>query len=146
MDHTTYQDSYLHNILSSVKTIALIGASPKPERASNIVMRYMLDKGYKIIPVNPGLAGSEIAGQKVFASLKDLPDQIDMVDIFRASDAVPQITKETLQLTQLPKVIWMQIGVSDMPSARKAEEKQINVVMNRCPKIEYERLFMANKA
>jgi uncharacterized protein len=103
-------------------------------------MKYMIDKGFDVFPVNPGQAGKEILGRPVSATLADLPQPVDMVDIFRASDAVPGITDEILAMATLPKVVWMQLTVRDDASAARLEAKGIAVVMNRCPKIEYARL------
>ncbi|MHC1549345.1 CoA-binding protein [Phyllobacterium sp. K27] len=140
MDHDHYPDDYIRSILSSVKTIAMVGASANEVRPSFFVMKYLLAKGYKVIPVNPGQAGKEILGQMAYARLADIPDPIDMVDVFRASDAVPAIVDEILALNPLPKVIWTQLTVRHDEAARKAEASGIQVVMNRCPKIEYARL------
>ena len=150
MDHDHYPDAYISGILSSVKTIAMVGASANEVRPSFFVMKYLIDKGipserlkaagYRVIPVNPGQAGKDILGQKVFARLADIPEAIDMVDVFRASEAVPAIVDEVLTLTPLPKVIWTQLTVRHDEAARKAEAAGIQVVMNRCPKIEYARL------
>ncbi|MBZ3695652.1 CoA-binding protein [Phyllobacterium calauticae] len=140
MDHDHYPDDYISGILSSVKTIAMVGASANEVRPSFFVMKYLIDKGYRVIPVNPGQAGKDILGQKVFARLADIPEAIDMVDVFRASEAVPAIVDEVLTLTPLPKVIWTQLTVRHDEAARKAEAAGIQVVMNRCPKIEYARL------
>jgi len=140
MNHDTYDNSYISGILQSVKTIAVVGASANDVRPSYFVMKYLIDKGYRIIPVNPGQAGREILGQMTYAKLSDIPDPIDMVDIFRASDAVPGIIDESLALEQLPKVIWMQLTVRHDEAASRAEAAGLKVVMNRCPKIEYGRL------
>lgn len=140
MDHDHYPDDYIRSILSSVKTIAMVGASANEVRPSFFVMKYLLAKGYRVIPVNPGQAGKNILGQLTYARLADIPDPIDMVDVFRASDAVPAIVDEVLALNPLPKVIWTQLTVRNDDAARKAEAAGIQVVMNRCPKIEYARL------
>ena len=139
-DHLSLSDEFLKTILKEVHTIVLIGASHKVERPSNYVMTYLLEKGYEVIPVNPGLAGQKIAGQTVLGALSEIDKPIDMVDIFRSSDAVPAIIDEALALTKKPKVIWMQIGVEHKGAAARAEAERIKVIMNRCPKIEYERL------
>lgn len=141
MNHDRYDDDYLAGILRSVKTIALLGASPNPARPSNGVMGYLLARGYDVIPVNPGQAGKEIHGQKVYARLADIPREIDMVDVFRASQYLPDIVEEVLVLPSLPKVIWSQLGVRDDAAAAKAEAAGVRVVMNRCPAIEYPRLI-----
>lgn len=140
MNHDTYDNSYISGILKSVKTVAVVGASANDVRPSYFVMKYLLAKGYQIIPVNPGQAGREILGQMTYARLADIPVAIDMVDIFRASDAVPAIVEEALALAPLPKVIWMQLTVRHDEAAVRAEAAGIKVVMNRCPKIEYARL------
>lgn len=140
MNHDNYPDSYISEILRSVRTIAVVGASPKDVRPSFFVTKYMIDKGYTVFPVNPGHAGGEIAGALTFASLAEIPEPIDMVDIFRASSAVPGIAEEVLALDPLPKVVWMQLSVRDDASATRLEEAGIKVVMDRCPKIEYARL------
>ena len=140
MNHDSYPDSYIRAILKSVKTIALVGASHKPERPSWIVLKYLKDRGYEVYPINPGLAGQEILGRKVYGRLADVPAPIDMVEIFRNSKAAGPITDEALALAPPPKVIWMQLSVRNDAAAEKAEHAGLTVVMNRCPKIEYGRL------
>ncbi|WP_163269701.1 CoA-binding protein [Chelativorans alearense] len=140
MNHDTYDNAYIAGILNSVKSIAIIGASANDVRPSFFVTKYLIDKGYRVYPVNPGQTGKEIAGAMTYASLADLPGPVDMVDIFRASNAVPGIVEEILAMDPLPKVVWMQLTVRDDASAVRLEEKGIKVVMNRCPKIEYGRL------
>jgi predicted CoA-binding protein len=140
MEHDQYDNAYISGILRAVKTIAVVGASANDVRPSYFVMKYMLDKGYQVIPVNPGQAGKQILGRTVYASLHDIPDPVDMVDIFRASNAVPGIVDEALVLDPLPKVIWMQLTVRHEEAAARAEAAGLHVVMNRCPKIEYARL------
>lgn len=140
MDHDHYPDDYIRDILSSVKIIAMVGASANEVRPSFFVMKYLLAKGYQVIPVNPGQAGKNILGQLTYARLADIPEPMDLVDVFRASDAVPAIVDEVLALNPLPKVIWTQLTVRNDEAARKAEAAGIQVVMNRCPKIEYARL------
>ncbi|MEP9395836.1 CoA-binding protein [Mesorhizobium sp. KR2-14] len=140
MNHDAYENSYIAGILNSVKTIAVVGASANEVRPSYFVMKYLLAKGYSVIPVNPGHAGKEILGQMTYARLADIPVPIDMVDIFRASEAVPAIVDEVLALESLPKVIWTQLTVRHDEAAARAEAAGIKVVMNRCPKIEYARL------
>ena len=140
MNHDQYDNSYISGILQDTKSIAVVGASANEVRPSFFVMKYMLAKGYQVVPVNPGQAGKMILGQMTYARLSDIPDAIDMVDIFRASDAVPGIVDEVLALDPLPKVIWMQLTVRDDEAAARAEAAGIKVVMNRCPKIEYARL------
>lgn len=140
MNHDSYDADYIRAILQSVRTVALVGASNNEVRPSYFVMKYMLDKGYTVIPVNPGLAGQQLLGQTVYATLKDIPQAIDMVDIFRNSEAAGPITDEALSLTPKPKVIWMQLSVRNDEAAAKAEAAGLQVVMNRCPKMEYGKL------
>ncbi len=140
MDHDTYPDSYIRGILNAVKTIAVVGISPKDNRPSYFAFKYLQERGYRMIPVNPGQAGQEILGQTVYARLADIPEPVDMVDIFRASEHVLPIVQEALALSPRPKVIWMQLSVRNDEAARLAEEAGLKVVMNRCPKIEYGRL------
>jgi len=135
-----YQDSDIRTILQNTKTIALVGASNKVHRASYRVMAFLQSKQYRVIPVNPRLAGDELLGETVYASLADIPDVIDMVDIFRNSEAAGLIAEEAIQVS--PKVIWMQLDVINMKSAQKAENAGIQVIMDRCPKIEYVRVGM----
>lgn len=136
IQHDTYPDAYIRAILDDVKTIAMVGASPNAVRPSYFVLKYMLSKGYEAFPINPGHAGKEILGQKVYASLADVPSPIDMVDVFRNSEAALAVTQEALQLSPLPKVIWMQLSVRNDEAASLAEAAGVRVVMNRCPKIE----------
>ncbi len=140
MNHDTYPDSHIRGILDGVKSIAIVGASHKDVRPSYFVARYLLDKGYRVVPVNPGLAGKSILGQTVYGSLRDIPEPVDMVDIFRNSAAAAGIVEEALALDPKPKAIWMQLGVRNDEAAARAEAAGIQVVMNRCPKIEYGRL------
>ena len=140
MNHDSYPDSYIREILKSVKTVALVGASHKPERPSWIVLKYLKDRGYEVFPINPGLAGQEILGRRVYGRLADVPAPIDMVEIFRNSKAAGPITDEALALEPPPKVVWMQLSVRNDEAAAKAEAAGAKVVMNRCPKIEYGRL------
>ena len=140
MNHDRYDDAYIGGILNSVKTIAIVGSSANDVRPSFFVLKYLLNKGFDVYPVNPSQAGNEILGRKVHARLVDIPVALDMVDIFRASDAVPAIVDEVLQLDPLPKVVWMQLTVRHDEAAARAEAVGIKVVMNRCPKIEYGRL------
>ncbi|MEK1890079.1 MAG: CoA-binding protein [Phyllobacterium sp.] len=137
MDHNHYSDSFIRRILSSVKTIALVGASPNETRPSNTVMQFLLAKGYKVIPVNPGQKGKILHGQTVYARLADIPEPFDMVDVFRNSAALPGLIDEILALKQRPRVFWTQLGVRDQEVARKAEAAGLTVVMDRCPAIEY---------
>ncbi|WP_018239374.1 CoA-binding protein [Ensifer sp. BR816] len=141
MNHDVYPDHYLADILRQTKTIALVGASPKAERPSHRVMTFLLRKGYRVIPVNPGHAGRTILDQVVVARLADIREPIDMVDVFRAAHALPALVDEILALPNLPKVIWGQLSVRDDKAAARAEAAGINVVMDRCPAIEYPRLI-----
>lgn len=140
MNHDSYDNTYIAGILNSVKTIAMVGASANDVRPSFFVLKYLLAKGFSVIPINPGQAGKEILGRMTYARLADIPEPIDMVDIFRAATAVPGIVDEVLRLDPLPKVIWMQLGVRHDEAAARAEAAGIKVVMNRCPKIEYGKL------
>lgn len=140
MNHDSYDNAYIAEILNTVKTIAVVGASANDVRPSFFVTKYLIDKGYTVFPINPGHAGKEILGRMTYARLADVPEPIDMVDIFRASAAVPAIVDEVLALDPLPKVIWMQVTVRHDEAAARAEAAGIKVVMNRCPKIEYGRL------
>ena len=136
MDHDAYPRDYPREVLKTVHTIAVVGASPNEARPSHGVMRFLISKGFNVIPINPGQAGKEILGRQVFASLADVPEPIDMVDIFRASDAVEGVVKEAMALPKRPKVIWMQLGVRNDQAAAFAEGLGATVVMNRCPAIE----------
>jgi uncharacterized protein len=140
MNHDSYTSDYIRSILQDVKTIALVGASANTVRPSYFVMKYLMEKGYTVFPVNPGLAGQELLGQKVYATLHDIPVSIDMIDIFRNSEAALDVTREALNLTSKPKVIWMQLSVSNTEAATIAEAAGLRVVMNRCPKMEYGKL------
>ena len=136
-----YPDSFIKSILRSVKTIAMVGASGNSIRPSYFAMMYLLSKGYKIIPVNPSLAGKEILGQTVYAALKDVPPPVDMVDIFREARYAPQIARETVaEKDRLGvRVLWMQLGVVSEEAAAIAADDGLAVVMDRCPKIEHGR-------
>ncbi|MEO6609835.1 MAG: CoA-binding protein [Aestuariivirga sp.] len=136
MNHDDYPLEYPRDMLKKVKTIAMVGASPNPARPSHGVMRFLLARGFHVIPINPGQAGREILGQKAYATLADVPEPIDMVEIFRASDAVAEVVDQALSLSPKPKVIWMQLGVRNDAAAAAAEVEGIDVVMNRCPAIE----------
>ena len=138
VNHDRYDDAYLRKILRDSKTIAMVGASANWNRPSYFAMKYLLDRGYKVIPVNPAAAGQEIMGQKVYGSLGELPVKADMVDIFRNSEAAGPITDEAID--HGAKVVWMQLGVRNVAAAAEAEAAGLQVVMNRCPKIEYGRL------
>jgi len=142
MPTTSYTDEFIAGILGSARTIAMVGASAASNRPSSFAMKYLLGKGYRIIPVNPGIAGREILGQRVYARLCDVPGPIDIVDIFRAPAAALEVTREAIELKDrlLIKVIWMQLGIVSEQAAAEAEAAGLKVVMNRCPKIEYGRL------
>jgi predicted CoA-binding protein len=139
MNHDAYDDSYIREILKSTKRIALVGASANEARPSFIVTKYLIERGYDVVPVNPGLAGQTLLGRPVYGTLKDIPGTIDMVEIFRNSEAAGPITDEALALVALPRVIWMQLSVRNDAAAARAEALGVKVVMNRCPKIEYGR-------
>ena len=138
---TEYTNEFLKSLLSSVKRVAIVGVSSNPVRPSYFVARYLSLKGFTVIPVNPGLAGQTLFGQEIKASLSDIEGPIDMVDIFRRSDAVPAIVDEALEAFPDLKAIWMQIGVIQADAAQTAEARGVDVVQDRCPKIEYQRLF-----
>jgi predicted CoA-binding protein len=140
MNHDSYSPDYIRGILQAVRTIALVGASANMVRPSNLVFKYLLDKGYDVIPVNPALQGQELYGRKAYSALKDIPVPVDMVDIFRKSEAALGVTHEALALSPLPKVIWMQLGVRSDEAAALAEAQGVKVVMNRCAKMEYGKL------
>ncbi|WP_170325770.1 CoA-binding protein [Ruegeria arenilitoris] len=136
-----YSDAYLKDILQRTKVIAVVGVSMNPVRPSYYVARYLSLKGYTVIPVNPGHAGTELFGQTVRASLSEISEPVDMVDIFRRSEAVPPIVDEALAAFPNLRTVWMQIGVEHPDAAAKAQARGADVIMNRCPKIEYQRLF-----
>jgi uncharacterized protein len=140
MNHDSYPDSYIRGILNTVKSIAMVGASEKQNRPSYFAFKYLLERGYNMIPINPGRAGQEMLGRRIYARLTDVPEPIDMVDIFRASQYALPIVQEALTLNPRPQVIWMQLGVRNDEAAALAEANGLKVVMNRCPKIEYGRL------
>ena len=138
MNHDSYSDDYLRSILRDAKTIAMVGASPQWNRPSYFAMKYLQSKGFRVIPVNPQAAGQTILGETVYAALADISDRVDMVDIFRRSEAAGPIVDEAIRIGA--KVVWMQIGVRNDEAAARAEAAGLRVVMNRCPKIEYSRL------
>jgi len=140
MNHDSYPDSYIRGILNTVKSIAMVGASEKENRPSYFAFKYLLERGYSMIPVNPGHAGKDMLGRRIYARLADVPDPIDMVDIFRASNYALAIVQEALALNPRPQVIWMQLGIRNDEAAALAEANGLKVVMSRCPKIEYGRL------
>jgi len=138
LDPIPYSDAKIRRILATVRTIAMVGASTNWNRPSYFVMKYLQGKGYRVIPVNPVAAGQELQGEHVYASLRDIPDKIDMVDIFRASEAVPPIVEDAIAIGA--KVVWMQLGIRNDAAAERAEATGLDVIMNRCPKIEFGRL------
>lgn len=140
MNHDQYPDTLIRDILTSTKTIALVGASPKPDRPSYRVMATLLARGYKVIPVNPGQTGKQIHGQTVVANLADIDVPVDMVDVFRAPEQMDSVVSDVFRMKTLPRYIWGQLGVRNDAAAARAEEKGITVVMNRCPAIEMPRL------
>lgn len=138
---TQYSDEHLKDILTRTKTVAVVGVSMNPVRPSYYVARYLSLKGFDVIPVNPGHAGETAFGKTVVASLRDIGRPVDMVDIFRRSEAVPPIVEEALDLFPDLGTVWMQIGVENAEAAAMAEARGVTVIQNRCPKIEYQRLF-----
>jgi predicted CoA-binding protein len=140
----TYTDDFLRSALECCKTIAVVGFSMKPDRASHRVANYLHEQGYRVIPVNPGHAGEVIFGEPIRASLADCPKDVDMVDSFRRSEHVPPVVEEALEQFDQLKVIWMQIGVEHAQAAALAQAHGVDVIQNRCPKIEHPRLGMAH--
>jgi predicted CoA-binding protein len=140
MNHDSYPDTYIRGILNTVKSIAMVGASEKQNRPSYFTFKYLLERGYNMIPVNPGHAGQSMLGRPFYERLADVPEPIDMVDIFRASRYALAVVQEALALNPRPQVVWMQLGVRNDEAAALAEANGMKVVMNRCPKIEYGRL------
>lgn len=136
-----YTDSHLREILTRTRRVAVVGVSMNPVRPSYYVARYLSLKKYEVVPVNPGHAGQMLFGQRVVASLSDIEGGVDMVDIFRRSEHVPPIVDEALEMFPGLQTIWMQIGVEHPEAAGRARARGVDVVMNRCPKIEYQRLF-----
>jgi predicted CoA-binding protein len=139
MNHDDYDDSYLRSILRDVRMIAMVGASPHWNRPSYFVMKYLQTKGFRVIPVNPAAAGTRILGEHCYAQLTEIPEQVDMVDVFRNSGVAPGIVEDAIRVGA--KLVWMQIGVRHDEAAARAEAAGLRVVMNRCPKIEYSRLI-----
>jgi predicted CoA-binding protein len=140
MDHNQYPDSYIRGILNTVKNIAMVGVSANTSRPSYFAFKYLLERNFHMIPVNPLLAGQELLGQRVYAKLADIPEPVDMVDIFRSARHALPIVQEALAMQPRPQVIWMQLGIRNDEAAALAEQNGMKVVMNRCPKIEYGRL------
>src|SRR5579863_4363180 len=133
-----YPDAQIRAILQRVKTIAMVGASSNWNRPSYFVMKYLQGKGYRVIPINPGIAGQELLGEKVYASLRDIPEKIDMVDVFRPAREAPDIVEAAIAIGA--PIVWMQLGIRNDEAAARAEAAGIEVIMNRCPKIEFGRL------
>src|SRR6478609_4381615 len=140
MNHDNYDDDYIRSILNGVKSIALVGASPVNVRPSYFAFKYLAQRGYDMIPINPGHVGKSLLGKPFVASIADIGRPIDMIDIFRNSSHIMPVVEEALTLSPPPKVIWMQLGARDDAAAEMAEAAGLKVVMNRCPKIEYGRL------
>jgi len=138
MDHDNYADAYLRDILTTVRTIAIVGASPRRERPSHRVMAYLQRQGYRAIPVNPNAVGTTINGEIVYAKLSNIAEPIDMVDVFRRSEMAGEVVDQAIKVGA--KVVWMQLGVRDADAAARAEAHGVKVVMNRCPAIEIPRL------
>ena len=139
MNHDSYDDSYIRSILNTVKTIAMVGVSANTSRPSYFAFKYLLERGYHMIPVNPGLAGQDLLGQKVYAKLGDIPEPVDMVDIFRASQYALGIVEQALALSPRPQVIWMQLGIRNDQAAEALAKAGIQVVQDRCLMVEYRR-------
>ena len=138
MNHDSYSDAYIRDILSRYRSIAMVGASANTSRPSYFAMKYLKEKGFRVIPINPGQAGKEILGERVYASLEEIGERLDIVDIFRSSEAALEVTRDAIK--HGAKVVWMQLGVVNADAARRAEAAGLRVVMNRCPKIEHSRL------
>lgn len=136
-----YSDSHLREILTRTRRVAVVGVSMNPVRPSYYVARYLSLKQYEVVPVNPGHAGEMLFGQRVVAGLSEIEGEVDMVDIFRRSEHVGPIVEEALEVLKGLRTVWMQIGVENPDAAAMARARGVDVVMNRCPKIEYQRLF-----
>jgi uncharacterized protein len=136
MNHDQYPQGYTQDWLARVKTIAVVGASPNAARPSFGVMQLLISRGYAVTPVNPGQAGKAILGRAAAAALSDLPEPVDMIDVFRASEAIPALADEILALPWKPKLVWLQLGIRNDEAAAKLEAAGISVIMNRCPAIE----------
>ena len=137
-------DELIRSVLQQTRSIAVVGYSMKPQRASNYVSAFLAGHGYEILPVNPGHAGAQALGNTVVSHLRDLNRPVDMIDVFRRPDALPQVLEAVQEMQHVPKVLWMQLGISHAGVAREAEEMGITVIQNRCPKIEIPRLFGAS--
>ncbi|HVA38961.1 MAG TPA: CoA-binding protein [Candidatus Dormibacteraeota bacterium] len=138
-NHDGYGDDYLRAILRQTKTVAVVGASADPDRPSNLVMRYLQANGFRVIPVNPSLAGAMILGERAFAALKEVPVPVDLVDVFRVSGAAPEIVADAIGIRA--RAVWMQVGVRHDEAARRGEAAGLKIVMDRCVKTELSRLF-----
>jgi predicted CoA-binding protein len=138
MEPLYYPDWQIRRILRDVNTIAMVGASTNWNRPSYFAMKYLQEKGFRVIPVNPRSAGEELLGEKVYASLKDIPEPVDMVDIFQRAERVPAVVEEAIEIGA--KIVWMQLTVRHDEAAKTAEEAGLTVIMDRCPKIEFGRL------
>lgn len=143
LDHDNYPDALMASVLEDTRVVALVGASANAARPSYGVMAWWLRRGVRVVPINPGLAGSEILGQPVFATLAEATGSIDLVDVFRNSEAAGGVVDEALALSPLPRTIWMQLGVRDDGATARAEAAGVTVVMDRCPVIEAARLARA---
>lgn len=143
MDHNSYSDAFLRKVLQQTKTVALVGASARDDRPSHWVLGFLLGKRYTVFPVNPLIAGETILGRQVYASLRDIPEPIDLVDVFRKSNDFAEVVDEALALPVLPKAIWGQLGVRDDAAAARAEAAGIEVVMNRALVAEYPLVYEA---
>ncbi len=137
----TPSDDLLRRVLREAKSFACVGVSPNPVRPSHYVARYLKLKGYRVVPVNPGHAGKVLFGETVMGELSEIEGGVDVIDIFRRPDAVPGVVEAALAMEPQPRVIWMQIGVRHPEAAARAEAEGLTVIQNRCPKIEYQRLF-----
>ncbi|MHA6325213.1 CoA-binding protein [Roseivivax sp. CAU 1753] len=137
----TASDAFLRDVLRRTRVIAVVGVSPNPVRPSHFVARYLSLRGFEVHPVNPGHAGKVLFGRTIVASMSEIDAPVDMVDIFRRSEAVPEVVAEALEVFPALRTVWMQIGVVSAEAARLAEARGVDVVQNRCPKIEYQRLF-----
>src|SRR5207248_6313772 len=138
LDPIPYSDAQIRAILERVRTIAMVGASSNWNRPSYFVMKYLQGKGYRVIPVNPGIAGQQLLGETVYASLRDIPEPVDMVDVFRPSAETPAVVEDAIAMGA--PVVWMQLGIRNDEAAAAAERAGMEIVMNRCPKIEFGRL------
>jgi uncharacterized protein len=141
MNHDSYPDDLIRTLLEDVKTIAVVGASPNPARPVYGVMQYLMRAGYRVIPVNPGQGGKEILGQRVYERLADIPEPIDLIDVFRRQDALAGVVDESLALSPKPKAIWMQLDLRDDAAAAKAVAEGLTVIMDRCIKIDHAALL-----